>query len=164
MKIQMLKAAIAGSVLATAAFGATVANAATATGTARATILRQVTVTNTRDLDFGTIVRAATADTVSVDTAGVVTCGTSLVCAGTTTSANFNVAGTTGQVVTFSVPTSITLASGANTMTASLSPTSATQTLVANAGSFQVGGTLNVGANQADGAYSTTFTATVNYQ
>jgi Mat/Ecp fimbriae major subunit len=164
MKTNMFKAVVAASAIAAAALGASAANAATATATARATILRTVTVTNTSDLNFGTIIRSTSADTVDVDTAGARTCGTTLVCSGTTTAANFNVAGTTGQVVTFSVPTTISLASGANTMSASLTPTSGTATLVASAASFQVGGTLSVGANQADGNYTTTFTATVNYQ
>jgi hypothetical protein len=49
-------------------------------------------------------------------------------------------------------------------MTASLSASATTATLVANAGSFSVGGTLSVGANQVDGDYVGTFTATVDYQ
>ena len=48
-------------------------------------------------------------------------------------------------------------------MTASLTPSTGTITL-AGGDSFSVGGTLNVGANQADGAYSGTFTVTVDYQ
>ena len=99
-----------------------------------------------------------------VSTAGVVTCGAGLVCTGTTTAAGFTIGGTTGQVATISVPATVTLNSGANSMSASLAASAATTTLVANAGAFSVGGTLSVGANQADGDYAGTFTATVNYQ
>ena len=37
-------------------------------------------------------------------------------------------------------------------------------TLGATGGSFQIGGTLSVGANQASGDYSGTFNVTANYQ
>lgn len=164
MKMNVLKAVIAGSLVASLGMGATAANAATASATAKAKILRQVTVTNTSDLQFGTIVTGTAASTVIVSSAGARTCGTGLICSGAFTAAGFNVTGTTGQVVTVSVPASVTLASGTNSMTASLSSSNSTLTLAANAGSFSVGGTLSVGANQADGDYSGTFAATVDYQ
>lgn len=164
MKIQMLKAIVATSTLATLGLGATAANAATASATARAKILRQVTVTNTSDLQFGTIVTGAAASTVDIDSAGARTCGAGLVCTGTTTAADFTIGGTTGSVVTISVPATVTLNSGGNSMSATLAASAATATMVGNAGSFSVGGTLTVGASQADGDYAGTFTATVNYQ
>ena len=165
MKIQMLKAIVATTALAALGLGATASNAATATATARAKILRQLTVTNTSDLQFGTIVTGAAASTVAVSTAGVVTCGAGLVCSGTTTAAGFTIGGTTGQVATISVPATVTLTNAAlNIMTATLNASAATTTLVANAGAFSVGGTLAVGASQPDGDYTGTFVATVNYQ
>ena len=165
MKIQMLKAIVATTTLAALGLGATAANAATATATAKAKILRQVTVTNTSDLQFGIIVTAPSASTVVVSTAGGRTCGAVLVCTGATTAAGFTIAGTTGQVVTVSVPTSATLTeTGGATMTASLTTPPATILLAASAGAFSVGGTLAVAANQQDGDYSGTFVATVNYQ
>ena len=164
MKNQILKAIVATTTLAALGLGATAANAATATATARAKILRQVTLTNTSDLQFGTIVTGLAASTVAIDSAGVRTCGAGLVCTGTTTAADFTIGGTTAQVVTISVPASVTLVSGANNMTASLAASAATATLAANAGAFSVGGTLSVGASQADGDYTGSFTATVNYQ
>ena len=45
-----------------------------------------------------------------------------------------------------------------------LNSSAATVTMVANAGTFTVGGVLTVGANQADGDYLGTFNATVDYQ
>ncbi len=164
MKIKMLKAVVAASMVAGLGFGATAAHAASATATARAKILRQVTVTNNTDLEFGTIIPGATSSSVGVSTAGVRTCGSGLTCTGGTTAAGFTVGGTTGSVVTISVPATVQLDSGANNMTASLNASAATLTMVANAGSFSVGGTLTVGANQPDGDYSGVFTATVNYQ
>ena len=165
MKIQKLKAIAATTTLMALGLGATSANAATASATARAKILRQITLTNTSDLQFGTIVTSAAPSTVAVSSVGVRTCGAGLVCSGTTTAAGFTIGGTTGQVVTISVPASVTLNDGlGNSMTASLAASAATTTLVAGAGSFSVGGTLAVGANQVDGDYTGTFDATVDYQ
>ena len=168
MKIQMLKALVATTALAAMGLGATAANAATADGTARAKILRQVTVTNTSDLQFGTIVTGAAASTVGVSTAGARTCGGGLVCSGTTTAANFNIVGTAAQIVTISVPGTVSLTSGANSMSATLvsssAPTNLATLSAGGTASFTVGGTLSVGAAQADGDYAGTFTATVNYQ
>ena len=159
------KAVFAAAAIA-ALFGAQGANAATATATAKAKILKQITVTKSSDLDFGTIVTGATASTVAVSAAGVATCGSGLTCTGTTTAAGFGVTGTTGEVVTISAAGPVSLTSGANTMSATLVASSATKTLtgVATTDAFTVGGTLAVGANQADGVYSGNFTVTVNYQ
>lgn len=161
---KMFKAAAATALIGALGLGATAANAATATGTARAKILRQVTVTNTADLQFGTIVTGAAASTVAIDSAGARTCGAGLVCSGTTTAGAFTIGGTTGQVVTISVPATTSLTSGANSMSTTLVASATTATMVANAGSFTVGGVLSVGANQADGDYTGTYVATVNYQ
>jgi Mat/Ecp fimbriae major subunit len=163
MTNRFMKAALAATVT-VAAFASTGAQAATATAVARATILQQVTVTRNTDLNYATIVTGTAPSTVAVDSAGARTCGAGLVCTGTTTAADFSVVGTVGQVVTISVPASVTLASGANTMSSTLVASAATMTLAAT-NNFQVGGTLSVAANQADGVYvSPNFTVTVNYQ
>ncbi len=162
MTNRFIKAALAGTVIA-ASFAATGAQAATATATAKAQILRQITVAKTSDLDFGTIVTGAAASTVIVSPAGARTCGVGLVCTNAVTAAGFGIVGTTGSVVTLASDASVTLNSGANSMTAALLTSAATRTLT-GVDSFTVGGTLAVGANQADGAYSGTFTVTVNYQ
>ena len=70
MKIQKLKAAVAVATLAALSLGATAANAATANATARAKILRQITLANTSDLQFGTIVTGAAASTVAISSGG----------------------------------------------------------------------------------------------
>ncbi len=162
MTNRFMKAALAGTVFA-AAFASTGAQAATATASAKAQILTQITVTKTADLDFATIVSAASASTVVVSPAGLRTCGAGLVCTGTATAAGFGIAGTTGSIVTIASDASVTLNSGANSMTAALLTSAATRTLTGT-DSFTVGGTLAVAANQAAGAYTGTFTVTVNYQ
>ncbi|UVO55174.1 DUF4402 domain-containing protein [Sphingomonas sp. SUN039] len=144
-------------------FSGSAANAATASATARASILKQITVTKTSDLDYATIVTGAAASTVIVTPAGARTCGVGLTCTGTATAAAFTVVGTVGSVATVSVPATVTLTSGANTMTSTLVSSTALITLAAS-NSFNVGGTLAVGASQADGVYTGSFTATVDYQ
>ena len=160
-----MKRAVLGAAIAALAMNASAAHAATATGTAKAKILRQITLTNTSALQYATIISGATASTVSVSTSGAATCGAGLTCTGTTTAANFDVQGTSGAVVLVGGDSSVTLnGSLGGTMTSSLTYSSANITLGATGGSFQVGGTLNVGANQAAGDYSGTFNVTANYQ
>ena len=160
-----MKRALMGAAIAALAMNASAAQAASTTGTAKAKILRQITLTNTSDLQYATIISGATASTVAVSTAGARTCGANLTCTGTSTAANFNVAGTDGAVVLVGGDSSVTLnGSLGGTMTSTLTYSSANITLSPTGGSFQVGGTLSVGANQASGDYSGTFNVTANYQ
>ncbi len=165
MNIRTLKSVAAGSVLALGLVSGA-ANAATADGTARATILQQVTVTNTSDLQFGTVAIGTGGGAVTVATGGGRTCATTLVCSGATTAAGFSVAGATGMNVGVTVPGSVTLTeTGGATMSATLNSSAASLTLAGTAAdAFSVGGTLNVGGSQAAGAYAGTFTVTVNCQ
>ena len=164
MNTRFVKAALVGTV-AFAALGSTGAQAATATANAKAKILAQITVTRNADLDFATIVPTSVASTVTVTPAGARTCGVGLVCLGTAAASDFGVTGTTGQVVTVSVPTTVSLTGPGAAMSASLVASASTITLAA-LNTFQVGGTLSVGANQLEGSYVTAapFTVTVNYQ
>lgn len=160
-----MKRALLGAAIAALAMNASAAQAATATGTAKAKILRQITLTNTSDLQFATIISGATASTVAVSTAGAATCGAGLTCTGTTTAANFDIQGTSGAVVLVGGDSSVTLnGSLGGNMTAALTYSATNVTLSATGGSFKVGGTLSVGANQASGDYSGTFNVTANYQ
>ena len=162
MATKLFKSAL---VLATgaAAMMSGTAHAATATASAKANILKQVTVVNTSDLQFGTIVTGTAASTVLISSTGGRTCGVGLTCTGTTTAAGFTVGGTTGQVVNVNSDATVTLNSGANSMTAALVKSVSSLTLGATGGTFSVGGTLAVGASQADGAYTGTFNVTVDY-
>ena len=160
-----MKRALIGAAIAALAMNAPAAHAATATGTAKAKILRQITLSNTSDLQFATVISGATASTVAVSTAGGVTCGTGLTCTGTPTAANFDITGTNGAVVVVGGDANVTLnGSLGGTMNSTLSYSATNVTLGATGGSFQVGGTLSVGANQTAGDYSGTFNVTANYQ
>ena len=160
-----MKRAIVGAAIAALAMNAPAAHAASATGTATAKILRQITLTNTSALQYATIISGATASTVAVTTAGARTCGAGLTCTGTTTAANFDVQGTSGAVVLVGGDSSVTLnGSLGGTMASTLTYSAANITLGTTGGSFQVGGTLSVGANQTAGDYTGTFNVTANYQ
>ena len=160
-----MKRALLGAAIAALAMNAPAAHAASTTATAKAKILRQITLANTSDLQYATIISGATPSTVAVSPAGVPTCGVGLSCTGTMTAANFNVQGTSGAVVLVGGDSSVTLnGSLGGTMTSTLTYSSANITLGSTGGSFQVGGTLSVGANQASGDYSGTFNVTANYQ
>ena len=160
-----MKRALLGAAIAALAMNASAAHAASASGTATAKILRQITLAKTSDLQYATIISGAAASTVGVSTAGAVSCGANLTCTGTTTAANFNVQGTNGAVVLVGGDSSVTLnGSLGGTMASTLTYSSATVTLGSTGGSFQVGGTLSVGANQASGDYTGTFNVTANYQ
>lgn len=165
----IFKRAMLGAAVAAVALSAGTAYAASATGQAKARILRQITLTNTSDLQFATIISGATASTVAVSTAGAATCGPTLVCTGTTTAANFDIQGSNNAVVLVGGDASVTLnGSLGGTMGATLDYSTNSLTLTNGpgtvGGSFQVGGTLSVGANQTSGDYTGTFNVTANYQ
>ena len=159
-----MKRAIVGAAIAALALNAPAAHAASATGTATAKILRQITLTNTSALQYATIISGATASTVQVTTSGVRTCSAGVSCLGTATAANFNVEGTDGAVVVVGGDASVSLAGSlGGSMTSTLTYSATNITLGATGGSFQVGGTLSVGANQQAGDYTGTFNVTANY-
>ncbi len=166
---KMMKRAVLGAAVAAVAMTAGTAHAASATGQAKAKILRQITLTNTSDLQFATVISGATASTVVVAPTGTAVCGPTLTCTGTTTAANFDIQGTNNAVVVVGGDASVTLNGDlGGTMTAGLVYSVPLVTLTAGpgtvGGSFQVGGTLNVGANQTSGNYTGTFNVTANYQ
>lgn len=160
-----MKRALMGAAIAALAMNASAAHAAQASATASAKILRQITLNKTSDLQYATIISGATASTVAVSTVGARTCGANLTCTGTPTAANFNVAGTDGAVVLIGGDSTVSLTGSlGGTMASTLTYSAPTITLGATGGSFQVGGTLSVGANQASGDYTGSFNVTAIYQ
>ncbi|MDB5715122.1 MAG: hypothetical protein JWO15_2519 [Sphingomonadales bacterium] len=165
MTIRTFKAVLAGSAMLALGLSANAAQAATATANAKAQILKAITVTKSADLDFGTIVSGAAASTVALTTAGALTCGTGLTCAGTAIPAGFAITGTNTQVVNIST-TNASLTGPGAAMNAVLSPSVTSLTITGTAATdvFKVAGVLSVGVNQVEGVYSGTFTVTANYQ
>ncbi|MDX9862163.1 MAG: DUF4402 domain-containing protein [Rhodospirillales bacterium] len=154
-----------GSMAATAAQAQTSASATTG---ASVTIAAPIAVTKTADLSFGMVVPSATAGTVVVSAAGVrsVSGGVSEF-GGTVTAAAYSVTGYASNAYAIALPTTATLTGpGSTTMTAGTFTHSAGSSPALDSsgnGTFSVGATLSVGANQAAGAYSGTFDVSVNY-
>ena len=140
--------------------------------TARARIVRPLTLTATRNLDFGTITLgtvAAGGETVTLSQAGAITsCGSGgLVCSGTPASAQYNVQGTNNQVVQiFAVATNITNANdGSNLLFTPNAPASTTLTNSGAPGTnFNVGGAIIITPTTTDGVYTGNMNVTVDYQ
>lgn len=161
-------AALAATAVLTIGLGSTAANATTQSGNATANIVSAITITQDATLNFGTIVPAASGDTVVIDTANGKTCGATLTCSGASVSGAFHANGTSGQAVSISTDAGTSLTSGVNSMTVTgIAPSIASGTLALVAGvgriDFTVGGTLNVGASQAAGVYNGNYNVTVNY-
>jgi hypothetical protein len=143
----------------------------TAAAPANALIILPVTVVKTRDMDFGALAVGATAGTAVLEpnadvlttTAGVTAIG------GAPHSAEFAGAAQSSSVVNIKLPnnpTILTRVGGTQTMTLNnLTLQGQNKRTLAKAQSFRfrVGGTLNVGANQALGVYVGTFDVTVQY-
>src|SRR5688572_12369383 len=89
MTKKIYSAVLAGTAVLAVSMGAGTANAATANANATANIVQAITINQTANLNFATIVPAAAASTVDVDTGGVRTCGAGLTCSGTATAGAF---------------------------------------------------------------------------
>jgi len=169
-----------GLAAAACAFAVAPAHAATAPGTGTALVVTPLSLVNIGSLQFGAIIPSATPGTVTVNqNTGIRTStGGATLAGGSVSRAGFT--GLTGgfgvvQVTIPAAPVTLTR-SGGGSMTATLTlsnlpgfvfingPTNKVSIMGANTlFSFAVGGTLNVGANQLQGTYTGTFTATANY-
>jgi Domain of unknown function (DUF4402) len=171
---QIGRAALIGGVM----FAAATSHAATQTGTTRVVTIQPLNIINTAPLDFGSIIPAAAAGTVTINAqTGVRTRTVVTLAGGPFSRASFVAAGTPLRVVTLTLNPSptIIISNGASTMTINqlrvsangggpqpFGPNHTLNTIgVIN---FNIGGRLNVGANQAPGLYTGTFTLTMDYQ
>lgn len=165
-------AAAAGALAGAPAFAANTA------GTSSAVVVRPNTLVKVDDLDFGTIATSPAAGTVTVSPATGARSGSGGVTLVGAASQRAMFQGTGGLLfitVTGDNNVTLTRAGGGGTMTASLVRAittsgggvsilgSSATLLPSGVQTYYVGGTLNVGANQAPGDYSGTFTLTVNY-
>lgn len=166
-----LAVALAGSV--------GVASADQVDGTATATVLTPLTVTETTALAYGDVYGGSTAGTVVVSSAGAVsaTGGAGFVAASGATQATFDISGAASTNIAVTLTTAgaqlddATAGGGGAPMTLTAFTNTAlpTATDAGGVATLDVGATLNVGANQASGAYSTAtgdgapYTITVNY-
>lgn len=149
-------------------FASTGANAATSGAvSADAEIVAPIAVTaGTNSLQFGLVGNtAAHVVTVSTADARSSTVPAQLVAGTTPTAADFNVTGSGAATYTITLPASVNLAGpGADLIVNNFThDAGATPALAAGLASFNVGADLTIPNAHPAGAYSGTFTVTVNY-
>jgi hypothetical protein len=160
---------IAGTVASAGAAFAGTQNSASTTASAGARIITPISITKTTDLNFGDVVAGSSAGSVVLTTAAArsSTGGTTLGNGTGVAAAAFTVAGQASSTYAITLPAStVSITSGANSMTVDNFTSNPAGTGTLSTGGSQalaVGGTLNVGASQATGSYTGTFTVTVNY-
>lgn len=146
----------------------TVAYAVSVTGNASAIIKATITATETTRMNFGTISAAASAGTVKISPAGVVTSSTNDTYNNPTTTAGvFSIVAEPSTALTISF-TNGTLNNGVNSMalsnfTTTSTPASNTTAPTTGALTLNVGADLAVGASQASGSYTGTYSVTLSY-
>lgn len=147
------------------------ATAGPATGSATAIIIGALTLTHNAaaTLNFGTTV-SGTAGTIVVSAKDGTSTSTGVTFnSGITTQDGFTVIGAAGQSFTVTLPSTVTVTSGANTMTVSALTSfcgvAATSSCVASVTgtNIGVGGTLTVPASQATGTYNGTYPLSITY-
>ncbi|MGB5077665.1 MAG: DUF4402 domain-containing protein [Sphingorhabdus sp.] len=159
------KIALMGAI-AVAAMVSTGAQAATQTATAEVDIIAAVQLTQDVAMDLGVAASSAASGTVTLpNNSNTRVCSAAVTCVGTAQRGEFTVSGaTSGYVVAVTVAPSTTLSSGANTMPLTLNPSMSSFTSTGASQVFYVGGTLSVGANQAAGTYTGTYSVSADYQ
>ena len=164
MKTKTLRTGLLVTTVATVGAFASYLQAATVSTTASANILQPISIAKVADLGFGDVYPDGTlAGTVTVDFAGGRTFGGGAsIGAATGTSGEFTVTGETGTIYALTIPATIALTGPGTDMNLTLSNNSAGD-LATGTETFQIGGTLDVGAAQTAGAYSATFDVTANY-
>ena len=134
---------------------------------ANANVVKGLTFISKQDLDFGTVMPAATGTTtVSISAAGVISCPVAATCTGAARAAVFNVQGTNKGVVRI-VTSQSDLINSANGSTISFTPSGPTTVTLTNSGApgtdFNVGGSIAI-PSTADGIYIGNIEVTAEYQ
>jgi len=143
------------------------AHAATETASAEAEIIAAVELSAVTDLDMGLVAVGAAGGTVTLDEAsGNRTCSVDLTCVGTAARGSFQVTNAAdGLIVDITVDASTTLTGAGAPMNLSLTPSTTAITFDSTAlETVFVGGELTVGASQAAGVYTGTYSVSADYQ
>lgn len=116
-------------------------------------------------LDFGEICRSRSQQTITVATDGTATSPDAFCSLSATSADSFTLTGNTGQSFSVSLPASVLISNGSNTLTVSNFTSSCTSSCVlANSTyTFKIGGTLTVPANTALGEYTGAYTVQITY-
>ena len=169
--VRLAALAAAATLAATPAIAAPVAASPKAKASAR--IVKPLTLTAQRDLDFGTIVNglpAAGTRTVTVSNAGVRGgCDAIVVCSGTPTSAQYLVTGTTNNM-TINVDTTasnLTNTTSGGSETLAFTPDADFTLALGNSGAagvqFTLGGAITIADTTVGGLYVGDIEVTVDY-
>jgi len=135
------------------------------TGNADAEIQTAISIVENTTMDFGTIAVDGTGGTVSISAAAAVTGPAGYTFSGAPAAGNFTASGDASTAVTISF-TAGSLTGPGTAMTLNNLAHDAGGTPTTNGSGdlvFNVGGDLVVGVAQVSGAYSGTYTVTVNY-
>jgi hypothetical protein len=164
-------ATIAAAAAATAAAFGSPASAASINATAKAKVVKPLTIESRQNLDFGTIMLGPgtwSGAVVRLSQDGTLTCPASVTCAGATSTAIYNVAGSQGEIVVISAPPVTMVNQADSTKTLTLTPDAPATVRLANSGNpgsnFNIGGAITVNSTTADGNYVGTFNVTADYQ
>lgn len=143
-------------------------------GSATASVLRGIAVSVANNLNFGSVLRPlSSTGTVSLDTSNqrTFTNGVIGLAIPTAQAAAYTVSGEGGQLISVSIPPSFTMtrSGGSETLTVTTSNNVASSPTLSNAlgkggtYTFNVGGSFPLDSSAALGAYTGTFTVTVQY-
>lgn len=142
-------------------------NLAEGTAQAAATIIAPMTITKNVDLNFGNVASGSSAGSVVLSTGGLRTASNVILptaVPGTVSAAEFTVSGLDGSGYVLTLPASTTITSGTESMIIDTFTADATEILTGGTETFKVGATLKLAAGQAAGAYTGSFTVTVDYE
>ena len=144
--------------------------AADVTGTATAEVLAPLGITQTTEMDFGTVAgETASATTVVLTTAGATSSIDGAFTSGTTAAGVFAVTGEASQAYSITLPADSTVTltgAGAPMAVDGFNHDAVASPALDGTGndSFNVGATLTIGAGQLAGTYNGSYTVTVDYQ
>ena len=145
-----------------------VISAANVTANASANVITPLAITEANGMDFGDVSVGTVGGTIVLATNGgrSVTGDAEAVTGGTEAAGVYNVTGEGTKAYSITFPASAVISSAGNNMTVDnfVHDAGATPALTGGADSFNVGATLNIGASQPPGAYTGTYTLTVDYQ
>lgn len=160
----MMKGLVAAGIV--AALGVNSAMAASINGNASANVLTPLSIAENAAMSFGDVSGDAdSATTVVLTTGGTTSSADGAYAGGTPAAGDFTVSGAVSAAYTLTLPASITLTGTGADMTVTALNSNETGTLGAGGTeTFQVGGTLNIGAGQTAGSYTGTYAVTVAYQ
>ena len=165
-EMDIKKLLLAGAFVITAASLTTKAHATDETADASAQIENPIVISEDVSLDFATIINDPAGDTITLTTAGAISGTGSSTFSGTPLAADFSLTGTPSAAVNISFSTGDTLTGPGTAMALNNFQHSAGGSPAFDGSgdlSFNVGADLVVNASQTGGAYTGTYTLTVDY-